>query len=70
MILLQLVLNICQTGINNIDGVIVSVLASCAVHRGFDRVEPKTPKLVFVAFLRLARSIKEKEQRLLGSESG
>ena len=37
--------------ISRIGGVIVSVLASSAVYRGFepDRVKPKTIKLVFVA---------------------
>jgi hypothetical protein len=48
----------------------VSVLASNVVDLEFepDRVKPKTMKLVSVASL-LSTSIKEKEQRLVGSES-
>ena len=55
--------------------VMISVLASSAIDRGFEpnRVKPKIIKLVFVASpqstLRKARSINEKEQRLVGSES-
>jgi hypothetical protein len=51
---------------NRIGGVMVSVLSSSAVNRGFEHgsVKAKTMQLVFVA-----RSIKEKEQRLVGSES-
>jgi hypothetical protein len=38
--------------LNSISGVMVSVLSSCAVDRGFEtrRVKPKTIKLVFAAF--------------------
>ena len=48
----------------------VSMLASSVVDRLFksDRVKPKTMQLVFVASL--LRNIKEKEQTLVGSESG
>jgi hypothetical protein len=35
-----------------------------------DQVKPKTIKFVFVASLLKACSIKKKEQRLFGSESG
>ena len=54
-----------------IGGVIVSVLASSVVHRGFSHhgVKPKTIKCVCVASP-LSSSIKEKEQRLVGSEPG
>ena len=45
----------------------VSVLNSSAVVRAPVRVKPKTIKLVFVAS---PLSIKEKEQRWVGSESG
>jgi hypothetical protein len=44
----------------------VSVLASSVVDRG---VKPKTMKFVLL-LLRLAHSIKENEERLVGSESG
>ena len=49
--------------INHIGGVMVLVLVSCAVDRG----------LVYNwywLFLRLARSIKQNEQRLVDKESG
>ena len=41
------------SNINRIDGVMVSMLASSEVDRGFDpgRVKPKTIKMVFVASL-------------------
>jgi len=47
------------------------VFVSSVVDRGSspDRVTPKTNQLVFV-ILSKARSTKEKEQRLVGSESG
>jgi hypothetical protein len=50
----------------------VSLLASNAADRGFeaDRLIPKTIKLLFVASLVSTRSIKEKDQTLIGSESG
>ena len=53
---------------NRIGGVMVSVLASIAVDHGFEprRIKPKTLPLVCVAS---PLSNKEKEQRLVGSES-
>ena len=53
---------------NRISDAFLSVLASSAIDCGFepDRVKPKTIKLVFV----FPCSIKEKEQKLVGSESG
>ena len=56
-----------------IDGVIVSVLVSSVVNRGFEPRPSQTKdnskkKLYFVASP--ARSIKEKDQRWIGSESG
>ena len=55
---------------NRIGGVMVRVLPSGAVDGGFGPgpVKPKTIKLVFVTS-QLSSSIKEKEQRLVGSES-
>ena len=55
---------------NRIGGVMVRVLPSGAVDRGFGPgpVKPKTIKLVFVTS-QLSSSIKEKDQRLVGSES-
>jgi len=41
-----------------------------AVDRGFEPRSGQTKKLVFVASPLLASSIKNKEQRLVGSESG
>ena len=52
---------------NHIGRVLVSVLE--IVGSSPDRVKTKTIKLVFVASP-LSRSIKEKKQRLVGSESG
>ena len=56
---------------NRIGGVMVHVFASSTLYSGFEPrlVKPKTMKLVFVASPQ-ARSINEKEQRLVGSESG
>jgi hypothetical protein len=55
---------------NLISGVKISVLAMSVVYRGSspDRVKPKTIKLVFVVFP-LSMHIKEKDQRLVGTES-
>ena len=52
---------------NRISGVMVSVLNSSAVDRGFesDQVQPQTIKMVFVASP-LSTQHKEKEQRLVG----
>ena len=50
----------------------VSMLASSTIDRGFkkaEQVKPKTIKLVFVA-TPLSMKIKEKEQRLVCSETG
>ena len=49
--------------------IIVSVLAS-SVGSGHDRVKHKTVRLVFAASPLYTCSIKENEQRLVGSESG
>ena len=56
---------------NRIGGVMVIMLASSAVDCGFEPRpdQTKTTQLVFVASL-LSTIIKEKEQRLVGSESG
>ena len=53
-----------------INDVMVNVLASNVVDRGFDsdRVKPMTIKL-FLLLLFYVRSFREKEQRLVGSES-
>ena len=58
--------------INRNGVVIVSVLASSAVNRGFEHRSSKITDYWYVMLLRsrLRRSIKEKEQRLAGSESG
>ena len=53
---------------NRIGGVMVSVLASSAVDCGFDRSSERLSNWYFVP-LHKVRSIKEKEQRLIGSES-
>jgi hypothetical protein len=57
---------------NRIGGVMVSVLASSAVDRGFELWSGHTKVYAnwYLLLLWLARSIKEKEQRLVGSESG
>jgi hypothetical protein len=54
--------------INRIGGVMVSVLASSVLERWFD----SNQRLYnwYMLLLRYARSIEEKEQRLVGSESG
>ena len=54
---------------NSIGGVMVSMLASSAVDRGVkpDQVKSMSINLVFVTS---PLSIKEKEQRLVGSKSG
>jgi hypothetical protein len=56
---------------NRIGDVVVSVLTSSAVDRGFEPrpVKPKTKNLVCVASLLSTHHIKKKEQRLVGSES-
>ena len=50
-LILEVLINTFKGTLNRIGGVMVSVLASSAVDRGFepDRVKPKTIKLVFVA---------------------
>ena len=57
--------------LNNIYGGIVTVFASSMVDCGFkpQSNKPKTMKLVIAPSL-LAHSIKEKKQRLIGSDSG
>ena len=47
---------------NRIGGIVVSMLASSAVDRGFEpgRVKPKTMKLVFVAFLQSTQHLGER----------
>jgi hypothetical protein len=47
---------------NRIGGIVVSMLASSAVDRGFvpGRVKPKTMKLVFVAFLQSTQHLGER----------
>ena len=52
----------------HIGGVMVSMLASSAVDRGFEPRSDPTKDLVFVASP-LSTQHKEKEQRLVGSES-
>ena len=54
--------------INRIRGVMVSVLASSAVDRGFESRSGQT-KTIQLVFVGSPLSIKEKEQRLIGSES-
>ena len=53
---------------NRIGGVMVSVLASSAVDCGFDRSNERLSNWYLVP-LHKVRSIKEKEQRMVGSES-
>ena len=56
---------------NHIGGVMISVLASSAVDRGFEPRSGKTRLSNWcLLLLRKGGSIKEKEQRLFGSESG
>ena len=65
-LILEVLINTFKGTLNRIGGVMVSVLASSAVDRGFEpgRVKPKTIKLVFVA------SPLSTQQKLVGSESG
>ena len=58
--------------INSISGVMDIVLASNAVDCGFEPRSGQTEyyKFKYSLLLRVARSIKEKEQRLVGPESG
>ena len=62
---------IIAASMNRIGGLMVSVLASSAVDRGFEPRSGQTKdfKFGFYLLLRLACIIKEKEQRLVGSES-
>ena len=57
---------------NRIGGVMVSVLALSVVDRGFEPRSGQTKdyKIGISCFSRQAHSIKEKDQRLIGSESG
>jgi hypothetical protein len=56
---------------NHIGGVMVSMLVLSVVYRGFEPWLGQTLTIKFVFFASpLACSIKEKEQRLVGSESG
>ena len=55
----------------SIGGVIVSVLASSVLAHGFEPIGSKQRlQYWYLLLLCEARSIKEKEQRLVGSESG
>ena len=56
---------------NRIDSLMVSVLASSAIDCGFEPRSGQTKeyKIVIYCFSTKPRSIKEKEQRLFGSES-
>jgi hypothetical protein len=62
---------LCSILCNSIGGVMVSVLASSAVNRGFEPQlgQTKDYKIGIWCFS-AKRSIKEKEQRLVGSQSG
>ena len=63
----------CITLVNRIDGVMVSVLASSVVDRGFEHQSGQTKdyKIGICCFCaKHAALIKEKQQRLVGSESG
>ena len=57
---------------NRIGSVMVSVLVSNVVDRGFESRSSQTKRLYnwYLWLLREAHSIKEKEQRLVGSKSG
>ena len=56
---------------NHISGVMVSVFASSARDRGFEPRSGQTKDYkIGIVLLRFAHSIKEKEQRLVGSQSG
>jgi hypothetical protein len=58
--------------LNSMSDIMVSVLASSVVDRGFKPRSGQNQKLSnwYVLLLRLAHNIKKKEQRLAGSESG
>ena len=60
-----------QINENRIGGVMISVLASSEVDRGFEsRLGQTKDYTILYLFLRDVRSIKEKEQRLIASVSG